>query len=361
MELVEVVTAHQKSEFINFVYHVYAGNPCYKDTLMPILRNFLYQRDVFVRASISRPIAVVENGVTQAQAILFFNSGLPLLQIAFFEAREGAHAAVERLVAAAMSMARGLGLSKIIIGLNGHLQYGVGLLTSNFETPARFDTAYSPPHYPEYFRAKGFEERRLTTYFIDLNNWHFDERCVAKIHSRYQFRTMRPGRFRDDMLIFSKLCNETLADTEFYYRRPPEHLVDLVSEMRIFLKPENLIFACKDGVEIGYIFWHPDFNQAVRGGQKNSLLRMAFDIFTGGGRINTIKLNTLGVLPKYRRGGVAVALIHEMIRLAKPRYPLVETNFVWDSNVDCRGISEGVTDRVASTFSVFLAPVGEVP
>lgn len=359
MELIHVESGTGKKRFMDFVYSLYLENVCYKDSLMTVLKNFLYGGDTFIRKSFVKPVAVIEDGRTLAQCIVFHNSGLPMIQVAFFEAAPGQDAAVDLIIDEVYRCMNEIGVDRAVFGLNGHLHYGVGYLTGHFDQPAAFDSHYTLPYYPEYFRRRGFEEVTLKCYYMRSNNWRIDPLLHDKIRSKIQFRTMNRLKFKEEVLLFSRLCNETLNDTYLYYERAPEHLYELVNELRVFLKPENLIFAMHEGREVGFIFWHPDYNQIIQSGRRNSVIRIGVDYFLHRKRINTVKLNVIGVLPEFRKMGVAPGLIEEMAHYCKGRYEFCETNFVWDSNIESRHMNEMNMEGVAREYSVFLASRGE--
>ena len=57
-----------------------------------------------------------------------------MLQIGFFDAKHGQDEAVDLLINEAKGVAKSLNLEKIIVGLNGHVSYGVGILMDKFDS-----------------------------------------------------------------------------------------------------------------------------------------------------------------------------------------------------------------------------------
>ena len=332
LSLEDVRTRRQKRAFVDFVYRVYAGNRCYRDTLMPILWTFLDQRDAFTSESYLRPIRVMSGGEVAAQCVLVHHPGLPMLQVAFFDALPDRWQAMGLLVGEARAEARRRGLGRIVAGLNGHLAYGVGYLADAFDEPCPFDSAYTPEYYLDYWARHARDERTLSSYRFDLSRARPPDPALRRAYGRIRFRTMDTARFREEAVLLGELSNRYLADTYLYFERNPEDMYRLLRPIRPLLETDNLVFACRHGKEIGFLFWHPDFNEVIPGGRRNSALAMGVRCLLGRNRIRTAKLNAVGVDPRYQGSSAVVGLLGELVRSCAGRYESVETNFVWDSN-----------------------------
>jgi hypothetical protein len=330
--LLHVDTRRQKRAFVEFVYRVYAGNPCYRDTLMPILELFLYQRDAFTSESYVRPIQVVSQGEVVAQCVLVHHPGFPMLQVAFFEALPDRRAAVDLLIEEARAEARRRGLRRIVAGLNGHVWYGVGYLADAFDLPCPFDSMYTPEYYLAYWSQHAEAVHTLSTYRFDFSEARPPDPVLRRAYSRFQFRRMDMANFKQESILFGELSNRFFADTYLYFERDPHDMYRLLKPIRPLLESENLIFACRDGKEIGFLFWHPDFNEVIPGGRRNSTLSTGVRCLLGKNRIRNAKLNATGVDPRYHGSSVVAGLLGELCSSCAGRYEGVESNFVWDSN-----------------------------
>ncbi|MEJ2483992.1 MAG: hypothetical protein P8049_13000 [Gemmatimonadota bacterium] len=183
LSLLPVGTRREKRSFVDFVYRVYAGNPCYKDTLMPILKFFLYQRDSFTSKSYVRPIQVVSRGEVAAQCVLVHHPRFPMLQVAFFDALPDRSAAVELLIEEARAEARRRGLRRIVAGLNGHVWYGVGYLADGFDLPCPFDSMYTPDYYLAYWSRHAEAVHTLSTYHFDFSEARPSDTVLRRAYS----------------------------------------------------------------------------------------------------------------------------------------------------------------------------------
>jgi hypothetical protein len=357
-----VTTRREKRSFVDFVYRVYAGNPCYKDTLMPILRTFLYQRDSFTSESYLRPIQVVSDCEVAAQCVLVHHPGLPMLQVAFFEALPNRAAAVELLIEEARGEARRRDLSRIVAGLNGHVWYGVGYLADGFDLPCPFDSIHTPEYYLAYWSEHASEVHTLSTYRFDLSVARPTDPVLRRAYSRIQFRTMDMARFKQEAILLGELSNRFFAGTYLYFERDPHDMYRLMKPIRPLLEAENLVFACRHGKEIGFLFWHPDFNELIPGGRRNSALPTGVRCLLGKGRIRHAKLNAAGIDPRYQGSSVAAGLLGKLVSSAAGRFESIETNFVWDSNRKSRYLHQHFPHEEVRHYKTFELDVdGQAP
>jgi hypothetical protein len=359
LSLQHVRSRREKRAFVDFVYRVYAGNPCYRDTLMPILKLFLHQGDSFTFDSYLCPIRVESDGEVAAQCVLVHHPGLSMLQVAFFDALPNRCAAVGLLIEEARAEARRRGLGRIVAGLNGHVAYGVGYLADAFDVPCPFDSIYTPDYYLAYWSPHAEAVHTLSTYRFDLSEARPPDPALRRAYSRLQFRTMDTSRFREEAVLFGELANRCLADTYLYFDRDPIDMYRLLKPIRPLLEAENLVFACREGKEIGFLFWHPDFNEVVPGGKRNSTLATGVRCLLGKHRIRNAKLNAVGVDRRYQGSSAVVGLLGELVRSCVGRFESVETNFVWDSNHKSRLLNKRFPHEEARHYKTFELDVGE--
>lgn len=341
-----------RAAFIDFVYELYAGNRNYKDSLISVLKTFLYQRDSFSRACFTRLLVVQENGLTQAQALAIHHPALDILQLGFFEARPR-QAAVAFLVQAARDLARQRNVQKLLFGLNGHVSYGVGFLLGPYDQPNSFDSQYTLSYYPQFFRQLGFQEKTLSTYQGNIDKLDLSGRGPERTREGIHYRTMNTKHFAREAGLFGELCDRCLANTAYYFPRGAQAMVELLSELKPLLKPEHLIFALDGAREVGFTFWQPDFNQILPGGQRNSVLKILWHYWRRHKQIDQVKLNAMGVLPEYLSAGLGLGLISQMYRYCHGRYRRAETNFVWDSNIESTRMNRAISDGVQCRYAVY--------
>lgn len=107
-----------------------------------------------------------------------------------------------------------------------------------------------------------------------------------------------------------------------------------------------------DGNEaVGFLFWHPDYNEILKKGKQNSLISIACRYSLFKKKITTFKINSIGVKPEYR-GFLTCNLLYEMSKYVRD-YIYAETNFVWRSNFDSMSLNEYAIKKIERNFAVY--------
>lgn len=335
MHLIVTDTKPQRRAFVNFIYDVYQGNACFRDNLSANCKNFIYRHDAFARNCVAKPLLVYQNEKPVARAMLIHHPGLQAVQIGFFEALSAQEAAVTLLIETAKDFAREQGLPKILAGINGHSSYGVGFLLNRYDTPNPFDGGYGQPYYPAYFDRQGFRAHTFSTYFMYLDSFNPAAKTLGRIYAEFTFREINLKNLRREMEILGDLFNRTLADTPFFFPKSTAEWYDVFKALKPIIKNENIVYAMKNGREIGYIFWHPNYNQLIDK-NRNSALSLVLQLLFRKKRLTEMKTNALGVLPEHFAGGAIIGLFNEMHQRAHGRFMTGETGFICDDNARSR-------------------------
>ena len=128
---------------------------------------------------------------------------------------------------------------------------------------------------------------------------------------------------------------------------------------RVFIglgKGENLLFAVDEkGEDVGFLFWHPDFNQMLKGGEKLSTLKIIFGYLFHRKKIDTVKLNAIGAL----KPRVTKELIVAFNRITGRKYKYAETNFVWDNNVRSTHLNQRFFGQAHRKYEVYFLNADE--
>lgn len=349
MQIIPVTTKRQQRAFKKFRRRLYQGDPFYVSTAEFTLDMLLYRQTTFAKSIHIHPVMGVEDGKILLAALLIHNPKDDYLQISFFEALDGMPAQVEIFMQYAREHARKLGLSHIMIGLNGHLSYGVGL-SLDMHTPNTFDSTYSKPYYAKYF------DKYTKHELVAFENSPADviptlpQRRVGVTVRRLDMR-----HFEREMELFREICDQTIGTTFLFSPTDRGHFFDLLDPMTFFLRPENILFAEKDGEVVGFVFWHPDYNEVLKKGKPNSLLTIALRYTLGKSRIKRVKLNSIGVKKQYRTVAT-LALLREVGRYVSG-YETVETNFVWVNNQNSMTANLGYLKNVTRKFAVYEVEV----
>ena len=164
-------------------------------------------------------------------------------------------------------------------------------------------------------------------------------------------RKINLNDFDAEMERFRIICNETIGKTFLFSQTDKGHFYDLLKPMTFFLKPENILFAEDNGNIIGFLFWHPDYNEILKKGRQNGLLSIAIRYTLFKNEIKKVKLNSIGVKEGYQ-GVATIKLLREMGKLVG-KYDIVETNFVWCNNKKSMAINKRLLKNIERRFVVY--------
>ncbi len=313
-------------------HRVYDGNPCHRSTEETLTRLIVDGPTLFHTHAAVLPCLLWSDRVPVGRCALIHDKNMPeFVQVAFFEALPGLTGVTEALITAARAM--GTGASKLLVGLNGHLNYGAGLLLNCFHEPPVFGLPYTPPYYPDYFA--GLFCRESVSFRVPLKGLYdwarrragtFDPRGVT-------VRFLNKHHFRKDIQLYTYIDNTSFSSTPYWYwsNRNPMENYELFHPFQFLMKEEDLLFAEKDGKPVGFLLWYPDFNGLVPAGRNLNL----FDVlrYHIANPLRAVRLAEVAVLPEYRRLPVmATLLLKSLPNVERRGYEIVEGGFIFREN-----------------------------
>ena len=338
MEFNYVETRKQKQRFLEFSHLVYKGNPFYRDSMSEIVKLFLDKKTAFLNHSEILPFVIEEAGRILLRAAFIIDHKLKnTLMISFFEARENVQDAVNLMLDKGKQLARARGLQKIIVGLDAHLNYGVGFLASHYEQPPCFGLGYTPKYYLDYFQ--GLKEFQFTSILVDIDRFNFDQEGSILKRLKNRGFNFRPADFKQldrEIGIFTYLNNLGYQGHLWWAERTFAEDKELLYPFRWFIRDKNLIIAEKAGEPIGLLFWYPDFNQLVSAGQSlgvTTLLKYKFRA----GKLDRFKIANIVIKPEYQGTGVILGLFDYLFHLVKDRYSYGLAGWIAADNSQSRG------------------------
>ncbi len=343
--------------FINFNRVVYQGIPNYRDSMSEIVKMFLFKKTSYAQHGDVLPFIIEEKGEIQLRAAFISDQKLPgVLMVSFFEALPGVQAAVDLMLSQAESLASAKGLSRIVIGLDAHLNYGVGFLASHFEQTPCFGFGYTPEYYLDYF--KECREYGFTSILVEISKFNLErETPTLKRISRKGF-TFRQADFKEierEIEIFTELNNACYQEHLWWSERTFDEDKELLFPFRWFIRPENLIIAEKEGRPVGLMLWYPDYNRLVPAGKGLGLGALLKNRWGGAKDIDRVKLANLVVLPEFRASGVVLGLLAEFYRCVKDRYKFCEAGWIEGNNYKSRAFGLRWQDLGCSEYKQYKA------
>jgi hypothetical protein len=355
MKLVECRSSQVK-DYIRFVGSVYKDIPNYKNNTDWTTKLILSGRSEFGRSAFILPVLVCDAERVVAACTFIHHANLPdYLQIAFFEAIPDSQSAVGLLIGKARDICQERNIAKICIGLNGHVNYGFGMLDDHFDSPVSFGDWYNPEYYSGYFAGHATKTYSLSSFRGETA--HVDRAFLKKATERFckefSFRKADFRQFRREMQIYTDLNNRCFGNHPFYYQRSYAEDYELFSGLRLLIREENLIFAEADGQPAGFLLGYPDFNAFVPPGKTAGLGTVIKNrLFPG--QIDKFKIVEMGVLPQYQQSAMILGLFDLCYRFAGDKYVYFESSWIWDENHESRACAKRLMDAEYKHFKVFV-------
>lgn len=341
------------SSIIQFRKNLYKGNPYYRDNQTRMIKSLLKRNMEIQKSSEIMPIVVeYENEMIGTAFLGIIDRMNDTLQISFLEMKDDPRI-IKEIINYSRTFAKRRGISKLLIGLNFHVNYGLGILASGFEEMQSIGSAYNPKYYIDHIEPWASKVYRLMSYkgMIDDLDLELSE-VMQKRLDRFEIRYADFRNIEEVAKIYGQINNQAFSDHEYYYESREDEDIELFNEYKLFLKPENIMFAYKDQKPIAFILWYPDFNQLIKGGQELGLFSfMKSRLFPQS--IDTIKLTEFGVIPEYQRTGAIYALLKRCYELNKGRYRYIESGWILEGNTGSRNLTSKFLKEKNTLYKVF--------
>lgn len=354
-----ILTQDEIGLYSMFVKNLNRMDPLRRDILSPTIEAILKGKSAFSKSVFLQPVLVEEEGQVVAACIFALVDRMPdQLQMACFEALSDQEAAVEALIAHGKALAKQKGAKNLLVGLNFHVNYGLGLLVDGFEEIPVFGSAYNPESTPNYFKKHISEEVSLVTYQKNMTNFEIpiSERLRKRIHSSYHVVPADFKHLEQTAKIYTSINNAAFGQHRFYYERRIEEDIELFREFKAFIKPENLLFLYSGEVPVGFMLWYPDFNQLIKPGEIIGIKTwVRWKLWPE--NIDTFKIVEIGILPEHQNRGGILRLFEACQDLVRNRYKWCEAGWILSDNIASRGFGERWADREHHHFKVFLIEV----
>ncbi|MBE5870743.1 MAG: hypothetical protein E7294_05745 [Lachnospiraceae bacterium] len=356
MQIEEVITKKQQKEFLNFRKKLYRDNAVYVDNFLFMLQELFARKTSFVNDKKIHAFQVSEEGKTVCQGIVVYAKALPeYIQLCFFESLPGRKEAAGRLLEKAVELGKQYQCKKLVIGLNGHVNYGLGLLCNRYEEKNSFSAAVNPAYYHELLGGEDCEKIYLNTYrtVADYNRLKRYGALLGKLERYYTYRTFDRKAFDTFAKIYTDLNNEAFKDHRYYYERTYREDREMLKELFLFMKEDSLIFAFHGEKPVGFVMWYPDFNELAGPGEAFGAKHF-FKNLAVGRRITTGKIMEYGVLEEYRKSGLVIGLLDQVFKaLQRHGIQNVKSSWILQENRDSDSVCRALCDEPHKRYVVY--------
>lgn len=327
-ELIEGKSAHKV--FAKVAADVYRDNAYFRGTDASVENLVLSSGSTFSKHATVKLFVVRDGNNLVARFALIHDRWLPdYVQVAYFEAQKGLgdiFSIIKKEIYKHFTRCH-----KVMVGLNGHLNYGAGILMNRFDETPVFGLPYNPCYYAGYF--KELQCRKMASFRLTVE-------AYAAWAASYSPQKELPGlniRFMDkqqikaESAVYTLLNNQAFTNHPYWAKRDKEEDLELFYPFRFLLDNENLIFAEINGKPVGFFLWYPDFNQLVSSQRDLNV----FDVlkYRLGKTPDTMRFTEIGVIPEYQRSPVALALINKSLpALHEKGFKYCEGGFIFEEN-----------------------------
>jgi len=361
LKLHPVHTASDINVFISLSRLIYKDNACYRRSNEDIVELLIKNKTAFKTHADVRPYLIkTDSTVVGRFALIRDNLNSDLVMVAFFEAMPKLQNLSDEIVNLAKKLfPQG---KKICIGLDGHLNYGAGLLLGKYDEMPSYGLPYTLPYYPDYFR--DFKLNRLFTFQFPITNVeHFHDTSLFR-NKGITVRKINRKTLFEEIKIYTELNNKSFNNHIFWTKRNVEEDYEVFSSFRHLIKNENLLFAEYKGEPIGFLLWFPDFNQML---DSDRLLKintpfspdvLRYKYFN---TIKKIRLAEIAVVPEFHHKLVDLLLLKRMFSEAYAQgYRLCEGGFISETNQNSINLTSRYIERITNvkvepyrTYGVF--------
>jgi GNAT superfamily N-acetyltransferase len=366
----KVVSRPERDAFIKFPWRIYRNDPAWVPPLLIERKEFLDrekhpflehgQADFFLArrgAEIVGRIAASDD--PKYNALHGSNVGC----FGMFESIDDQEVA-NALFGAAADWLRSLGRDEIMGPIDYSTNYLCALLIEGFEHPPMLLTSHNPRYYSRLIEGWGFAK------VMDFFAWWFAHpanaaarlrRLAGALKKRPEKVTFRQGNLRDlpsEARSIRAIYNQAWEKNWGFVPFSEKEFAYMTKEMKPLLLPD-LIWLAEIGSEpVGFILCVPDINVALKKidgrlttfGLPIGLAKLLYQK----SRIKTVRLVALGVVPKYRRHGIAEMLVLHIIENAMLKRGFIgECSLILENNVMMNRFLEAIGAEKYKTYRVY--------
>jgi GNAT superfamily N-acetyltransferase len=370
IEITRVRSRAERDAFIKFPWRIYANDPVWVPPLLLERKEFIDRRKhpffehgdaaLFLARSGGEIVGrIMASDDPKYNALHQSNIGY----FGMFESIDDQQVA-NALLDAATDWLRQLGRDQIIGPIDYSIFYLCGVLIDGFNFPPVVLTAHNPPYYRGLIERGGFEKE------IDLYAWWFADpteaatrlrRLAGALLEKRREITLRQANLRDVVGESRKLLqiyDQAWQSNWGFVQFTEREFEFMTRELKPILVSELVWLAEVKGEPVGFILCVPDINVALR--KVNGRLT-TFGLPIGlakllyyKSRIKTVRLVALGVVPKYRRHGIAEMLVLRIIEEAMIKRGFVgECSLILENNRMMNRFLEAIGAKKYKTYRIY--------
>lgn len=329
MKMQRVLKRNERRIFYQLPKVIYRDNPYHRTTEESLTHLLVDGPTTFHSHATVEPYLLLENGNPVGRCAFIHDTNLPdYVQVSFFEALPGINNLYETLRAEARTFRPEV--KKIVVGLNGHLNYGAGFLLNRFNLPPVFGLPYTHTYYADYFSSlivRGMVSFRFSVqeFFAWGGQQPTDEIDGISV------RSINMRQLAREIKQYTAMDNASFLQTPYWSARLPQENYELFHPFRHFMRGENLLFAERKGKPLGFLLWYPDFNELTGAGKALNALDVLRYRYAN--PIKTFRFTEIALLPHAQHSRTVYAMILKLMPMIRRQgYTHGEGGFIFENN-----------------------------
>ncbi|MEP6955997.1 MAG: GNAT family N-acetyltransferase [Chthoniobacterales bacterium] len=324
IQIDEVTSRAERDAFIKFPWRVYRDDPVWVPPLILERRGFLNRKKhPFYQHGDAALFLARRGGEIVGRIMASDDPNYNSLHqsnvgcFGLFESIDNVEVALA-LFEAAAGWLRARGRDEIMGPIDYSTNYVCGLLVEGFQHPPTILTSHNPPYYAALFESLGLSKT------MDFYAWWFSQpdraakrlRRLAALTKDRQRATIRPANLsnlKEESERLRHIYNEAWQHNWGFVPFTRAEFAYMTHELKPIAIPDLTLIAEVDGQPAGFILTLPDINAALRFAN-GRLTRFGLPIGLAKilyhkWRLKRMRLVALGIVPQYRRSGVAEMLV----------------------------------------------------
>ena len=373
IEITRVESNAERDAFIKFPWRIYANDPAWVPPLLIERKEFLSRKHPFFEHGAAALFLARAGGEIVGRIMASddpnYNSlhGTNVGCFGLFESIDD-QATADALFEAAADWLHTRGRNEIMGPIDYSTNYVCGLLIDGFKFPPTLLTSHNPPYYRALLERSGFEKT------MDFYAWWFANptdaaarlrRLAGALEKRGRDVTFRQADLRDitaEGRRIREIYNQAWSNNWGFVPFTEKEFDFMTHELKPIVESELVLLAEVEGKPVGFILCVQDINVALRKingrlttfGLPIGLAKLLYHK----SRIKTVRLVALGVVPKYRRHGIAEILVLRIIEEAMIKRGWTgECSLILENNTMMNRFLEAIGAEKYKTYRIYRRPL----
>lgn len=368
--LIEIrqLTDAQLEQFVQYPFDLYEGSPYWVGELKADTKKLLSLKNAFWtharralfmayrnQKPVGRICALVNDTHNQyhQENIGFFG---------FFDSVNDADVS-HALFQAAAAWLKEQGVTAMRGPANPSNNHTYGMLLNGFDSMPAVMMPYNYPYYPALMQREGFEKAKDLLAFFRTKKDKFTP-LFDKITARAQkapgltLRRLNLRKLKKEALIIRDIYNQSWAGNWGHTPISEAEMIDMVNELKWVVKPEGTCIVEVDGKPAGFYIAIPNMNHVLK--ILKGTLTNPFNLLQAlraWRKIKDARLIMLGVVPEFRKRGIDLVLIKDIVERGTQVWDQAELSWVLEDN---QGIIRAMTEAgcyPTKSYRIYQKPI----